>query len=85
MALEKLASGFQGAGGSGHQAVGVAKHIEPTQRLSKDGQERIPVDVIDKDGGFGVAAGCHVIDGSREFYAEWAGHEGEIACEKSRF
>ena len=76
MALEKLASGFQGAGGSGHRAVDVAKHIEPTQRLPKDGQERIPVDVFDKVDGFGVAAVCHVIDVSREFYAKRAGHGG---------
>jgi hypothetical protein len=62
----------------GHEAVGMTKHIEPAQRLPKDGQERIPVDVIDKDGGLGVAAGGHVIDGSREFYAEGSGHEGRV-------
>lgn len=63
---------------NGHQAVGMAKHIEPTKRLAKDGQERIPVDVIDKDGGLGVAAERHVIDGSWEFYAEGYGHDGKI-------
>ena len=62
----------------GHQTVGMAKHIEPAQRLPKDGQERIPVDVVDKDGGLGVAAGFHVIDGSREFDAEGSGHVREV-------
>lgn len=60
----------------GHQTVGMTKHIEPAQRLPKDGLERIPVDVIGNDGDLGVAAGCHVIDGSREFYAKRSGHEG---------
>lgn len=69
----------------GHQAVGMAKHIEPAKRLPKDGQERIPVDVIKKDRSLGVAAGRHVIEGSREFYAEGSGHERERARDESRF
>jgi hypothetical protein len=61
----------------GHHTVGVAKHIEPAQRLPEDGQERIPVGLVDKDGGLSVAARGHVINGSWEFYAEGSGHEKE--------
>jgi hypothetical protein len=69
----------------GHQTVGVTEHIEPAERLPEDGQERIPVDVIGKDRSLGVAAGRHVIDGSRKFYAEGSGHERERARNESRF
>lgn len=60
----------------GHQAVGMAKHIEPSERLPEDGQERISVNVIKKDRSLSVAAGSHVIDGFREFYADRSDHEG---------
>lgn len=68
----------------GHQAVGMAKSIEPAKRLSKDCQERILVDVIDKGGGLGITARRHVVDGSGKFYAKRSGH-AKITCEKSRF
>jgi hypothetical protein len=56
----------------------MTEHIEAMKRLPEDGQEGIPVYVIEKNGCPGVAAGCHVVDGTREFYAERSGHELEI-------
>ncbi len=48
-----------------------------------DGPEGIAVDAIDR-GGLGVAAGCQVVGGTREFYANGAGRRIWPAFEKSR-
>lgn len=44
-----------------HQTVDMAKHIDPVQRQSEDGQDRLSTEVIEEDRGLCVAAGRHKI------------------------
>jgi hypothetical protein len=69
----------------GHQAIGMANQIEPTQGQIEDGETGFSVDVVQENGSLGIAPGCHMIDGSRKFYAEWSGHEAKILQSDSRF
>lgn len=62
-----------------HQTVDMAKHIDPVQRQSEEGQDRLSAEVIEEDRGLCVAAGRHKIDDSRKFFSVRSGHEGEIA------
>jgi len=69
----------------GHQAIPMADHVEPAHCQSEDGEKGVPVDVVQKNGSLGVAPGCHMVDGSRKFYAEWSGHGEEMLRKNSRF
>jgi len=57
----------------GHQAIRMTDHVEAAHRQFEDCEEGAPVDVVQKNGSLCVAPGCHMIDGSRKFYAEWSG------------
>lgn len=69
----------------GHQAIAMTNHVEPAQRHPEHGKKGAPVDVVQKYGRLCIAPGSHMVDGSRKFYAEWAGHGEDLLQKNSRF
>ncbi len=61
-----------------HQAVGQHLRVAALQGLGDDGQENLPVNIIIKDGLPAITARGHVVDRTREFDAQRAGHSTSI-------
>lgn len=59
------------------QAIAMINNVEPVQRYPEHGKKGAPVDIVQKKGRLCIAPGCHMVDGSRKFYAEWADHREE--------
>jgi hypothetical protein len=68
----------------GHQAIRMTDQVEAAHRQSENGKKGAPVNVVQKNGSLGVAPRCHMVDGSRIFYAEWSGHGEGILRSDSR-
>jgi hypothetical protein len=68
----------------GHQAIRMTNHVEAAHRQPENREKGVPVDVVQKNGSLSVAPGCHMVDGSRKFYAEWSGHGEGILRSDSR-
>lgn len=59
------------------QATVMTNNVEPAQRYPEHGKQGAPADIVQKNGRLCIAPGCHMVDASRKFYAEWAGHKEE--------
>jgi hypothetical protein len=62
-----------------HHAVGVTEPVIPLIDMLECVQEVDPVLVVFENGLLFIAAGGDVIDGTGVFYAEGAGHAGNLA------
>jgi hypothetical protein len=58
-----------------HQAVGMAKPVEPGNNGNEDVKKEQPILVVTKDRAAGIPSGGNMVNGTGILYAQWARHE----------